>query len=168
MRSAIITVLAVGALAAPGAARSETPPLCAAFENLAQSVQRTGQGRQVSYSILANSEVLSTCSLTPDDQLQHAYCAEALRIGGSELGHSYPWNLTNCLRASGVRVRLDARRGDTGILRDRRKVMRLSARLRSGVTVDLRFVPASTTGGARPADDYFGAYDLTLAPAPKA
>ncbi len=57
---------------------------------------------------------------------------------------------------------IDARSGDTGILRNKQKVVRLTAKLRRGIELNLRFEP-DRRPDAKPTDDnYFGAYDLTL------
>ncbi|WP_293901272.1 hypothetical protein [Phenylobacterium sp.] len=153
--------LALAALAPPAFA-ADPPPLCSAFRDLARTVERTGQTRHVSLRVNQNAEAFTSCSVEPDDLPQRAYCAAALDTAGIEMAHRYPWVLIACLQVEGARFVIDARSGDTGILRNKQKVVRLTAKLRRGIELNLRFEP-DRRPDAKPTDDnYFGAYDLTL------
>lgn len=75
---------------------------------------------------------------------------------GLEFSHRYPWIVLECLKADGLRPLVETRAEYTGFTR-RGKLVHLSARLRDGVWLDMRWTRESDDF-----DGYYGRYEMTI------
>ena len=153
-------IVALAAVAPASAAAKD--PFCTALDALIGEAALRAQ--PVRISVLSEDAMAIECRRETDDAVQGAYCAAAYDSIGPEMLHRYPWNVETCLASEGVKPAVELKSEGTMLRRQTlwgqkplEKMVHLSARLRGGLELDLRF-----TSDNPYADHWFGSYDLVI------
>ena len=154
-----VLALAAGAASAGG---DKPDPFCAVLETvIAEAASRPEPVRIDVFTERSEDEVGGFhCQHDPNDAVQLGYCDAVFQTVGWESLHLYPWRVESCLALDGVRLTTALRDEDTHMLRrgkPMKQLVRLQARLRSQVDLDLQFTSDDAYGG-----HWFGHYNLVL------
>ena len=136
-------------------AAREEPALCQALDMLTAEAKESGESRHI--TIFKDQPFEPGCVIAGGPS-NRGFCDAFFKEVNSEVTHQYPWLLDSCLRSRAPKVFREEKDEETGLLR-RKKLIHLSATMRQGVHVDLRFEPSPTDP-----QHYYGRYHLTVWP----
>jgi hypothetical protein len=151
-----IVAIAFGLALYANPAQAGDEDVCAAFAKLADQVLADGQIVRIEFSNVPDDNVFIMCGPI-DKPPAHAFCNAMISAGGMHGFNFYAGRVLQCLQVAGVRPGAAVRARRAG-RRGSGPLTHLAARLRTGVRIDLRFVPNS------PGDEevFMGRYELVL------
>lgn len=156
----MLALAAICAAARPALAQDDArTDLCLALSALSDRAAATGKAQRVS---VFNSDgfMISACGDTRVSYAHASYCSRVVGALGVEGFQSYPWRIRDCMRRAGAVPHIVTGLGYTGLV-ERTQIVELTAKLRNGLRVELKFKPAPSQEGD-PLHGYYGEFDLVI------
>ena len=168
MRRSRACLLLLPMMLSSAAHAGEPKAFCVALANLAEVAATTGQRQEVAVLVVEptmDEPMVSACSRRSDVAARVAFCDSVAKHVSIEFAHAFPWMVDDCLRAAGAETTRETVDEYTGLGSRSGKIVGLRSILPSGVTLAIRFKPASGQESAAPQfRRLYGRYDLTLTP----
>jgi hypothetical protein len=105
------------------------------------------------------------CGYDSGRAAERRFCSATHGAVGLEFTHAFPWSVYDCLVRDGVRPVIETSDQYTGLV-DRKRIVRLRASWRKGVSVDIDYEAEADSSDAPEFRGYFGTYKMNVSPRP--